>query len=98
MTRPVALRILALAAGIGLVSQALLLGNLAGIGVLRVTSAARRIGPSLDADRTLPRLPPWAGPVVRGLLIAIPLLLVFGSLFSAADTAFERLMGRLFTW
>ena len=38
------------------------------------------------------------GPIARGLLIAIPVLFVFASLFSAADVAFDRLMGRLFAW
>jgi hypothetical protein len=31
-------------------------------------------------------------------VIAIPVLFVFGSLFSAADVAFDRLMGSLFSW
>jgi len=69
----------------------------AGIGILRVTPALRRPA-DRDADPITTRLPVWAGPIARGLLIALPLLLVFGSLFSAADAAFERLMGRLLTW
>jgi hypothetical protein len=69
----------------------------AGVGVLRVTPALHRPADP-DADPIGTRLPAWAGPVARGLLIAIPVLLVFGSLFSAADVAFERLMSRLFTW
>jgi hypothetical protein len=36
--------------------------------------------------------------VTRGLAIALPLLLVFGALFVAADAAFEGLVGRLFDW
>jgi hypothetical protein len=44
------------------------------------------------------RLPAWVGPIARGLLIAIPVLFVFASLFSSADVAFDRLMSRLFTW
>ena len=39
-----------------------------------------------------------ATPVLRGLLIAIPLLLVFGLLFSAADAVFARYAGDLFNW
>ena len=54
----------------------------AGIGILRVVAAARRPGPAADADRPS-RLPVWVGPVARGLVIAIPLLFIFGSLFSA---------------
>ncbi|HEX2756712.1 MAG TPA: DUF4173 domain-containing protein [Candidatus Limnocylindrales bacterium] len=70
----------------------------AGVGILRVSAATRRPDPGPDGERVLDRLPSWAGPVARGILIAIPLLFVFGSLFSAADVAFERLIGRLFTW
>jgi hypothetical protein len=69
----------------------------AAIGILRVTVAVRRPDPA-SSGGWLSRLPAWAGPVARGLLIAIPLLIVFGSLFSSADVAFDRLMGRLFTW
>ena len=69
----------------------------AGVGILRVTPALRRPA-DRDAEPIIARLPAWAGPIARGLLIAIPVLLVFGSLFSAADVAFDRLMGRLFTW
>jgi hypothetical protein len=36
--------------------------------------------------------------VLRGLLIALPLLLVFGGLFAAADAGFERLVSSLFNW
>jgi hypothetical protein len=70
----------------------------AGVGILRVSAAARRpdIGP--DLRPTWSRLPAWVGPIARGLLIAIPVLFVFASLFSAADVAFDRLMGRLFAW
>jgi hypothetical protein len=69
----------------------------AGIGILRVVAATRRpVGPPESGQ--VSRLPAWVGPVVRGLVIAVPLLLVFGSLFSSADAAFDRLMGRLFTW
>lgn len=36
--------------------------------------------------------------IVRGLVISVPLLLVFGKLFVDADAAFERLIGDLFNW
>jgi hypothetical protein len=39
-----------------------------------------------------------AVPVARGLLLALPLLLLFGALFAAADATFERLVTRLFAW
>jgi hypothetical protein len=34
--------------------------------------------------------------LLRGLVVAVPLLLLFGSLFSAADASFENVIGRLF--
>jgi len=40
---------------------------------------------------------PRAGPVARGLLLALPVLLLFGGLLSAADTRFQALVGRLFS-
>jgi hypothetical protein len=72
----------------------------AGIGILRVTAATRRRDedPGTGSGSVRSRLPPWVGPIARGLLIALPVLFVFASLFSAADAAFDRLMGRLFTW
>jgi hypothetical protein len=36
--------------------------------------------------------------VVRGLLIAVPLLLVFGGLFAAADAVFAATINNLFSW
>jgi Domain of unknown function (DUF4173) len=43
----------------------------------------------------------WTGPakaVGRGLAIALPLLLLFGGLFTAADATFEGIVARLFQW
>lgn len=37
-------------------------------------------------------------PVLRGLLIAVPLVLVFVALFSSADAVFARITGDLFDW
>jgi Domain of unknown function (DUF4153) len=39
-----------------------------------------------------------ATPILRGLLIAIPLLLVFGLLFAAADAVFARYAEDIFSW
>jgi hypothetical protein len=36
--------------------------------------------------------------LVRGLALALPLLLVFGGLFMAADPMFEKIMQRAFNW
>ena len=73
-----------------------------GIGIVRVTAATRRPERAFEdgdgAEARARSLPPWAAPVARGLLIAVPLLLVFGRLFAAADVAFDRLVGRLFAW
>jgi hypothetical protein len=38
------------------------------------------------------------GPVIKGLAIAFPLLLIFGGLLSSADAAFSDLLLRLFDW
>ena len=70
----------------------------AGIGILRVTAALGRRLPSSDPALPTRNLPPWAVPVARGLVLAIPVLFVFAALFSAADVAFDRLMSTLFTW
>jgi hypothetical protein len=69
-----------------------------GIGVLRATAAVTRPDPTGEAIPVASRLPAWAGPVARGLVLAVPLLIVFAGLFSAADQAFDALMARLFTW
>jgi hypothetical protein len=37
-------------------------------------------------------------PVIKGLAIAVPLLLIFGGLLASADAAFSNLMFRLFDW
>lgn len=50
--------------------------------------------------KSVPRLR-WTGTtraVLRGLLIALPLLLIFGCLFAAADPIFGQMAGHLFRW
>jgi hypothetical protein len=79
----------------GLVTLGLIVLGYAGVGVLRVAAATRR--PAAEAG-TPRRLPAWAAPVARGLLIVAPVLLVFVVLFSAADAVFERLTENLFNW
>jgi hypothetical protein len=66
-----------------------------GGGILRLSAAARRTahGPGLRD-----RLPSWAGPVARGLFLAVPVLLVFIALFSSADAIFASLTAALFGW
>lgn len=70
----------------------------AGVGILRVTAAFSRRVPGGDPAIATRNLPPWAVPVARGLVLAIPVLFVFAALFAAADVAFDRLMSTLFTW
>ena len=65
-----------------------------GMGIVRVTAATRR--PVQDEDAPARRLPGWAGPVARGLLLAIPVLFVFSALFASADAVFATLTSRLF--
>lgn len=38
------------------------------------------------------------GVLLRGMLLSIPLLVVFGALLANADPVFERLLSRLFAW
>ena len=55
----------------------------------------------VDMDRSVAKETPLkrnVTPVIRGLLIAAPLLLVFGSLFANADPVYAHLISRLFSW
>jgi len=80
------------------------LGGLVLLGGKLLGSAFTGGGAPLDAARrTLPagQLRDGIGrgaPVLRGLLIAIPLLLLFAALFAAADAAFAKIAGDLFDW
>jgi hypothetical protein len=60
----------------------------------RVLSALRQFLPPGSARSSLRR----AGPVLRGLLIAVPLVILFVALFAAADAVFARIAGDLFDW
>ena len=65
----------------------------------RMIAAAR---PVPDPDRATDRpddrrrLPAWAGPVGRGLLIGIPLAVIFAVLFASADPIFRRGLDEVF--
>ena len=79
----------------GVVELALIVLGWTVAGILRVTIASRR-GATDDAQ---PRhLPAGAVPIVRGIVIAIPILLVFSGLFSSADAVFARLTEGWFDW
>jgi hypothetical protein len=62
-------------------------------GAISVLSFARFATPA-PTRGTLGR----AAPVVRGVLIAIPLVLIFAVLFSAADAVFAEVTGDLLNW
>jgi hypothetical protein len=68
--------------GLGLIAW------VAGGAVLVVSSARRHLPPT----RGIARRAAPAAPVLRGLLIAIPIAVVFVALFSAADAVFARLV------
>ena len=61
---------------------------------VRVGAAASVAGRSVrrdrDGDGWTRSIPRWAGPVGRGLLIGIPLALIFAVLFASADPIFRR--------
>ena len=60
----------------------------------RVLGSLRRALPDGAGRSWLAR----AAPVLRGLLIAVPLVILFVALFAAADAVFARIAGDLFTW
>ena len=61
------------------------------IGAIPVLGAVRP-QPGERAGRAAPA---WAGPLLRGTLVAVPLLMVFGALFAAADAVFASAAGRV---
>lgn len=61
------------------------------IGAIPVAGALR----PRPGTRTGRAAPAWAGPLLRGALIAAPLLLVFAALFAAADAVFAAAAGRV---
>ena len=69
-----------------------LIAWVAGGAVLVGSSARRHLPPASGIAR---RAAP-AAPVLRGLLIAVPIAIVFVALFSAADAVFARLVGDVF--
>ena len=62
------------------------------IGLIPVLRAARPLTRSLDGRL---RVHPQLVPVLRGLAIAVPVLLVFAALFAAADAIFARAIDAL---
>jgi hypothetical protein len=62
------------------------------IGLIPVLRAARPLTRSLDGRV---RIHPQLVPVLRGLAIAVPVLLVFAALFAAADVIFARAIDAL---
>lgn len=60
----------------------------------RLVTVARGVFPGAGDRSSLRR----AAPVLRGLLIALPLVILFVILFAAADAVFARIAGDLFNW
>jgi hypothetical protein len=58
-------------------------------GVIAGTGRALRAGRPAPTDSPRQR-PTWLGPVARGLLLAVPLVLIFAVLFASADPIFNR--------
>jgi hypothetical protein len=74
-----------------------LAGRLAGAaagGGGRPLGAARQALPAGQLRRTLETL----GPLLRGMALAIPLVLLFTVLFASADAVFAEITGDLFDW
>ena len=59
-------------------------------GTARLLRAARP-----QPGETLPKRPAWMGSVIRGLVLAIPLVMIFAALFASADPIFRRGMDDL---
>jgi hypothetical protein len=60
------------------------------VGTARLLAAAR------PAPRHQPRvMPTWVGPVARGLVVAVPLVVILAALFASADPIFRRGMDDL---
>lgn len=84
------------------VTRRLLPGLLGLVGSLAGSTAfggARVLADAAATARPSPRTRSWlsaAGPYLRGLLIALPLVLVFAALFSSADAVFAKLAADLF--
>jgi hypothetical protein len=72
-----------------------------GIGALNVLTAPRRTPAETDVPSRATRLRGRLGraaPVMRGLVIAVPVVAVFVALFAAADAVFARLASDLLAW
>ena len=73
-----------------------LVGSLAG---WTTFGGARVLADAAATARPSPRARTWvsaASPYLRGVLIALPVVIVFAALFSSADAVFARLVGDLF--
>src|SRR6187455_465037 len=88
--RSVVARPFAALIGLGIGTAGWVLGG----AIAAVTDATR----ALPSGRTAARRAAPALPVLRGLLIALPLLVIFVVLFSSADAVFARRLEDLFGW
>ncbi|MGZ8563358.1 MAG: DUF4153 domain-containing protein [Candidatus Limnocylindria bacterium] len=78
----------------GLTALGMRLAIFAAVAGGRVLRSLRQALPGGTARSSLRR----AAPVLRGLLSAVPLVLLFVALFAAADAVFARIAGDLFNW
>jgi hypothetical protein len=61
-----------------------------------MAGTARLLASARPAPRQQPRkVPTWAGPVVRGLVLTVPLVVILAVLFASADPIFRRGMDDL---
>ena len=74
-----------------------LAGRLAAAAVVAGARPLAALGRALPSVRGRARTGKVA-PVLRGLVIAVPLVLMFVALFSSADAVFARITGDLFDW
>jgi hypothetical protein len=75
----------------------MLAGRVIGAAAAQAAAIVATVSRQLPASRGRGSLGPWAG-VLRGLLIALPLVLLFVALFSAADAVFAEWTERLTDW
>jgi hypothetical protein len=98
-------------AGLALLMAAVYLhGGLTGLSLtddasaLIISALALAVQPFILVFRDLPRVRRNAGgkgnaaPVLLGLILALPLLLIFGALFAAADAVFAGYVSQAFAW
>ena len=110
ITRGVVPRVLELSVGLVAVTIGGAIAVLRALATRREPAATTAARPGAEAASPVPTPPGSAGnrlrsgrlrplvPVLRGLLVAIPIVAVFSVLFASADAVFARFAGDLFSW